>query len=151
MNSEMRLASSAVRGVMAGNIAVSSGRSDQPTHAGELGEMVVGVAEQRVDDADAFEIVPDLVLHGHADAAVQLDRLLPDKPPGAADLHLGGGDRLAAFDHVGLVRHHRGEQAHAARLLKRDQHVGGAVYSTWKAPIGTPNCLRVLKYSTVSS
>src|SRR5262249_57051333 len=35
MNSEIRLASSAVRGVMAGNIAVSSGRSDQPAHAGE--------------------------------------------------------------------------------------------------------------------
>src|SRR5262245_45013320 len=89
MNSEIRLASSAVRGVMAGNIAVSSSRSDQPAHAGELGEMVVGVAEQRVDDADAFEIVPDLVLHGHADAAVQLDRVLADETPGAADLHPG--------------------------------------------------------------
>src|SRR5262249_21836548 len=95
MHSKKRLARSAVGGVMAGNIAVSSGYSDQPAHAGELGEMVVGVAEQRVDDADAFEIVPDLVLHGHADAAVQLDRLLADETPGAADLHLGGGDRLA--------------------------------------------------------
>src|SRR6516162_3650359 len=81
MNSEMRLASSAVRGVMAGNIALSSGRSDQAAHAGELGEMVVGVTEQRVDDADAFEIVPDLVLHGHADATSSWIACWPTKRP----------------------------------------------------------------------
>src|SRR5262249_10452893 len=127
MNSEIRVASSAVRGVMAGDIVVSSGRGDEPTHTGELDEMVIGVAEQRVGDDDAFEVVPDLVLHGHADATVQLDRLLADEPPGAADLHLGGGDGLAPFQNIGIVRRHPREQADAARLLERNQDVGGAV------------------------
>jgi hypothetical protein len=34
---------------MAGSMAISSSRSDEPADAGELGEMVVGVAEQGVD------------------------------------------------------------------------------------------------------
>ena len=58
-------------------------------------EVMVGVAEQHVDHGQALEVVADLVLHRHADAAVQLDRLLADEAAGAADLHLGGRDRLA--------------------------------------------------------
>jgi hypothetical protein len=34
---------------MAGSMAISSSRSDEPADAGKLGEMVVGVAEQGVD------------------------------------------------------------------------------------------------------
>src|ERR1041385_5039304 len=71
-----------------------------PAHAGEHAEVMVGVAEQGVDHGDALEVVADLVLHGHADAAVQLDRALADDAAGAADLHLRGADRLAPLDAV---------------------------------------------------
>src|SRR5579883_2429132 len=53
-------------------------RRHEPAQAGEGGEMMVRVAEQRIDHGDALEIVADLRLHGHADAAVQLDRALAD-------------------------------------------------------------------------
>src|SRR5262245_5188402 len=71
---------------------VRSNRVDQPAGAGHDREVMVGVAEERVDHARALEIVADLVLHGYADAAVELDRLLTHKARGAADLDLGGGD-----------------------------------------------------------
>src|SRR6516164_6254393 len=97
MNAPTRAASSSVRGVMVGSMPCSSS-VDEPAHAGELGEMVVGVAEQGVDGCDALEIVPDLVLHCHTDAAVELDCLLTDEAPGPTDLHLGSGDSLASID-----------------------------------------------------
>ena len=71
--------------------------------SGERREVVVGIAEHRIDHGGALEVVADLVLHGHADAAVQLDRLLADEFCRAPDLHLGGGDRLAAIAEPGLI------------------------------------------------
>jgi hypothetical protein len=47
----MRAASSSVRGVMAGSMAIPSSRSDEPADAGKLGEMVVGAAEPKVSMA----------------------------------------------------------------------------------------------------
>jgi hypothetical protein len=55
---------------------------------GEQAEVIIGVAEGGVDGGDAFELVADLVLHGHADTAVQLDRAMADDAAGAADLLL---------------------------------------------------------------
>src|SRR5262245_10100363 len=127
MNAPTRAASSSVRGVMVGSMPCSSSRVDESAHAGELGEMMIGVAEHGVDGRDALEIVPDLVLHCHTDAAVELDCLLTDEAPGPTDLHLGSGDSLASIDLITLVRHHGRQHAHAARLLERDQHVSGAV------------------------
>jgi len=40
--------------------------------------MMVGVAEHRVDHGDALEVVADLVLHGHANATMELDRALAE-------------------------------------------------------------------------
>jgi hypothetical protein len=57
---------------------------------------MVGVAEQGVDHGDALEVVADRKLHRHADAAVELDRLMADEAAGPADLDLRGRDRLAA-------------------------------------------------------
>src|SRR4051812_5693298 len=67
-------------------------RPDHAAHAGERGEMIVGIAEHRIDHRDALEVVPDLVLHGHADAAVELDRLLAHELARAADLHFRSAD-----------------------------------------------------------
>src|ERR1044072_468888 len=55
-------------------------RADHAAHAGERGQMIVGVAEHRIDHGDALEVVADLVLHRHADAAVELNRGLADDP-----------------------------------------------------------------------
>ncbi len=64
----------------------------------------------------------------------KLDRLLPDMAAGAADLHLGGGDRLAALDRVFLGGHHGGEHGHAARLFHRHQHIHRAVLQHLERP-----------------
>src|SRR5207248_11592594 len=56
--------------------------------SGKLAQMMVGIAEHRVDHRDPFEVVTDLVLHRHPDAAMQLDRLLDDELAGTAYLDL---------------------------------------------------------------
>src|ERR1043166_5943182 len=53
-------------------------RRHQAVGFGEQAEVMIGVAEGQVDGGDALEVVADLVLHGHADAAVPLDRALAD-------------------------------------------------------------------------
>src|SRR5262245_2030339 len=83
--------------------------ADHATHARERREMIVGIAEHGIDHRDALEVVADLVFHRHADAAVELDRLLADEFRRAPDLHLGGADRLAPLRGVRLLRHHGGE------------------------------------------
>src|SRR5688572_22150619 len=60
---------------------------EQTALRGDAAEVVVGVAEGRLDHGQPLEVVADLVLHGHADAAVQLDRLLADVFRGASHLH----------------------------------------------------------------
>ena len=65
--------------------------------------MVVGVAELAVDHAEVLEVVADVVLVGHRDAAVDLHRLLADQTARLADLHLGRRDRLGALDRVRVV------------------------------------------------
>ena len=100
---------------------------NRPPCAAKIAQMRVGIAVKLVDHRDALEVMPDGIFVGHADAAMQLDRLLPDMAAGAADLHLGGGDRLAALDRVFLGCHDGGEHRHAAGLLHRHQHIDGAV------------------------
>ena len=69
--------------------------------------MVAAVAEQRVDHRHALEIVPDGIFHRHADAAMELDRVLADKPSATPDLGLRSMHRPAAFLCVVAVGHHR--------------------------------------------
>src|ERR1700736_5930341 len=55
------------------SIAESLRRSDRIDEAagfGDDGEVVIGVAEHRIDHADALEVMADLVPVGHADAAM---------------------------------------------------------------------------------
>src|SRR4051794_40486065 len=54
-------------------------------------DLLTAVAEQVVDGGQAGGEVADGVLRGHADAAVELDRLLADVAPGLADLELRAG------------------------------------------------------------
>src|ERR1700734_1846381 len=60
-------------------------RRDQSAARSDQIEMMIGVAELRVDDREAFEVVADHRLHGHADAAMDLDRLLADETARASD------------------------------------------------------------------
>src|SRR5437667_1090275 len=73
---------------------------DEPAGFCNGGKVVVRIAEHRIDHADALEIVADLVFLGHADAAVELDRLLADIATRTATLDLGGGDGAAALTGV---------------------------------------------------
>src|ERR1700741_5007441 len=107
MNSATRPHSSFERSDWGGNIRTfslrySGQRRNQAVGLRQHAEMMIGVAERGVDGGDALEVVADLVLHGHADAAVQLDGALADDAAGATDLHLGGGDRLAPVARGGL-------------------------------------------------
>ncbi len=100
---------------------------NQPARIRDAAEVVVGVAKGVLDHGQPLEVVADLGFLGHADAAVELDRLLADELAGLADLHLGGGDRRGAlFGALEIGRHGR-EHRHAAGLFERHEHVGGAV------------------------
>src|ERR1700730_11302444 len=52
-------------------------------HLGETIEMVIDVAQALVDHAEALEVMAGDVFVGHADAAMELDRLLADEAGGA--------------------------------------------------------------------
>src|SRR5262245_26965281 len=58
---------------------------------GETTQLCVGAAERQLDRQQALEPVAELQLVGHADAAVQLHRLLRDETAALPDHHLGGG------------------------------------------------------------
>src|SRR5437879_6488540 len=68
-------------------------RLNQPAAVGDAAEMVIGVAEGVFDHGQPLEVVADLGLLGHADAAMELDRLLTDELPRFADLHFRRRDR----------------------------------------------------------
>ena len=107
--------------------------------------MMIGVAEHRVDHGDALEIVADLVLHGHADAAVELDRLLADEAAGAADLHLRRRYRLAPLAASSSAAIMVASIAMLRACSSAISMSAARCCSTWKLPIGTPNCLRVFR------
>src|SRR6266481_9297856 len=81
-----------------------------------------GIAELDVDGGYSLEVVTDVELVAHAHAAVQLHRLVGDKPGRVADLRFGaGGEPRSAR----LVRGeaevemlHQGD-----RFLMRNEHV----------------------------
>src|SRR6185437_9313259 len=101
--------------------------SNQPAALRDAAQMIVGVAKGVLDHREPLEVVADLRLLRHADAAVELDRLLADELSGLADLHLGGGDRGGALLGVVEIASHGREHRHAAGLFERDEHVGGAM------------------------
>src|SRR5580693_7787715 len=71
-----------------------------------------------LDRGKPGRIVADRVLRGHADAAVQLDRLLRDVSARPADLQLG--PRRDHRVEVAVGDRHRCIEAHAAGQLQRD-------------------------------
>src|SRR5882724_7212715 len=62
----------------------------QPAALGDAAQMIIGVAKTVLDHGQPLEVVADLGLHGHADAAMELDRLLADELCRLADLHFRG-------------------------------------------------------------
>src|SRR5262249_32104922 len=78
----------------------------QPAGVGDAAQMIVGVAKGVLDHGQPLEIVADLGLLRHADAAVQLDRLLADELSGFADLHFCGGDRGCALPGIVEIPRH---------------------------------------------
>ena len=89
--------------------------------------MIVGIAKAVLDHGQPLEVVADLGLLGHADAAMQLDRLLADE---LADLPIC---TFAAA--IAVARSFASSKSDAmvanidmlAGLLDGNEHVGGAV------------------------
>src|SRR5258705_4063812 len=79
-------------------------RLNQPAAAGDAAEVIVGVAEAVLDHGQPLEVVADPGFLRHADAAVELDRLLADELSRLADLHFRRrhrGGALAGVVEVG--------------------------------------------------
>src|SRR4029077_1922807 len=98
-----------------------------PHPLGEPRQMIGGVAERMFDDHATAKIVADRVFLGHPDAAMQLHRVLCNKPARLADPDFGHCDVAGPLRGIGLIDHHRGEHRHAAALLQRDKHFRCAV------------------------
>ena len=113
--------------------------------------MMIGVAKLRVDCRHAFEVMTDLGFHGHADAAVNLDRLLADEAAGAADLHFRRRNRLPPLAPVVLAAIMVASIAMLRACSTAISISAARCCNTWKLPMATPNCLRVFIYSTVVS
>src|SRR5579883_2813858 len=78
-----------------------AGTSPRQRHLRKPVKVVIMIPEGLVDHGQPLEVMPGDVLIRHADAAMELDRLLADEAAGFADLDLGGGD--------GAVGRERGE------------------------------------------
>src|ERR1700754_5165665 len=76
---------------------MTEGELDQSPCVGDGAEVIVGVAKAVLDHGQPLEVVTDLGLHGHADAAMELDRLLADELQRFADLHFRGRKRRGAL------------------------------------------------------
>jgi hypothetical protein len=94
----------------------------------------------------ALQEEPDVVLVGHADAAVHLHRLVADEAEriGAAGLGDGGGAghlRVVAPSSRTRCACITAERASSVSTNMR----AARCLSAWNVPIGTPNCTRVLQ------
>ncbi|GAA2083461.1 hypothetical protein GCM10009725_17390 [Aeromicrobium tamlense] len=96
---------------------------------GQSRPVELAVADQVLDREQPAGVVADRVLGGHADAAVQLDRVETDVATGHADLQrrVRGGRGQLLGRGVLVGRDDRGPRDRAARELERDVHVRGAV------------------------
>jgi hypothetical protein len=88
---------------------------------------VGGIAEGVLDDHTAAEIMPDRIFLGHADAAMQLDRVLRHEFARLADADLCHRNVVSALGGIGFFDHHRRQHRHAAPALELHQHLSGTV------------------------
>src|SRR5208282_5589976 len=89
--------------------------------------MVVAVAEAALDRDEPLEIMAGEVFIGHADPAMELDRLLAHEASGGAYPDFCRGNRAASRAPLLAVGRERGEDRHRLRLLVFDHHVDHAV------------------------
>src|SRR3546814_19618440 len=77
--------------------APASARGRETAGIGQGVEMVVGIAEQRVDRGQSLERMADLIFGRYPDRTVKLDGLLAAEPAATPDLNLGRGDVAPAL------------------------------------------------------
>src|SRR3954468_390804 len=111
----------------------------------ELLQMVLGIAEGKLEGGETAEVVARVDLLRHAHAAVDLDRFLPDVATGPADDDLGRRHHPAASIRVLLVAAERGEVAHRLRLLDVDEHLHHAVLQCLEGADGNAELLARLR------
>ena len=103
--------------------------------------MMIDIAELGVDRRQALEIVTDCVLHGHADTAMQLNRLLTNEAGGAPDFDFHRAHLAPARYRILVAGHHRSQHGHRTRAFDRHHHVGGAVLQGLEGADGAPELL----------
>src|SRR5262249_2284083 len=89
-----------------------------PHSAGKPRQVTGRVPEHVLDAHATAEIMADRIFLGHADAAVQLDRVLRDKAARLADPDFGHRDVVCPLRRIGFVDRHRRQHRHAAALLE---------------------------------
>ena len=92
----------------------------------DFAQVVQGIPEAQFQLRELLEVVAADVFVRHADAAVQLHRVLADEAHGHAELVLGAGHGAAPLLGRG-VELERGVVAHGARQLQLHLHVGHAM------------------------
>src|SRR5205085_4384783 len=116
-----RTAQPAHSAFLAGSYAIEAGLRGIPS------EMPVGIAEQRLQHADALEVEADVLFVGDRDAAEQLHRIFLHEPAALLKLHLCRRDGRLAPVLVRRIGMNRGEDHHAAAELDFGEHVGRAM------------------------
>src|SRR5580658_1389985 len=106
-------------------IEVSAGRSIS-RKSGVAVAVEGGVAEARLRDPRALQEEADLVLVGHADAAMHLDAFVADEKKRVAGLGLGDAREFARIAGAGVDRAQRRDHRRA-RELDLAEHLRGAM------------------------
>src|SRR5438105_911642 len=83
---------------------------------GEPRQVMGGVTEHVFDDHNTAEVMADRIFLGHADAAVQLDRVLRNKAACLTDPDFGHRDIVRPLRWIRLVDQHCGPPAPPAVL-----------------------------------
>ena len=115
--------------------------------------MVIGVAELLRDHGESPERMADLHFVGHAHAAVQLTASWLTRRHASAIFTFAADTMRIRCCRVGLGidgRHTRGSPSTSPARSSITMSTIRCC-SAWNDPIGTPNCLRVFKYSSVAS
>jgi len=100
-----------------------------------------GVAERHLRRSRSLQEEADVVLVGHADAAVHLDRFVGGEQERVGETRLGERDELRRLRAVLVDREARGITAERESSVSVKTFAARCL-SAWNVPIKTPNCFR---------
>ena len=123
----------------------------EPVDPADALAVPVGVAVEHAVGGEAPQVEVQVVLPGEADAAVHLEALLGELRARVAGVGLGDARDLRRRG-ARRRRRRRPRRPRAAVLTSAQKLMSARMcLSAWKEPIGRPNAIRALEYSTVIS